>query len=86
MWTSNKRTVQVPSRFLRALGIEMPACRSELASDVLILAINWLNSDTRIDKDILAEANKDKGRTQFFLNISRILCGQLCLKHEKSTF
>ncbi|XP_075249457.1 uncharacterized protein LOC142342142 [Convolutriloba macropyga] len=61
VWTSNKRTVQVPSRFLRALGIEMPACRSELASDVLILAINWLNSDTRIDKDILAEANKDKG-------------------------
>ena len=27
VWTSNKRTVQVPNRFLKALGIEMPACR-----------------------------------------------------------
>lgn len=61
VWTSNKRTVPVPSRFLRALGIEMPACRSELASDVLILAINWLNSETRIDKDTLEEVNKCKG-------------------------
>ena len=53
VWTSNKRTIQVPQKFLKALGIETPACRSELASDVLILAINWLNSEAKIDRSLV---------------------------------
>ena len=51
VWTSNKRTVPVPQKFLKQLGIESPTCRSELASDVLILAINWLNADIKLDKE-----------------------------------
>ena len=38
--------------------------RSELASDVLILAINWLNAEVRMDKELLAEAMGPKAYKQ----------------------